>query len=73
MHCMKLLYNDSEYSEKTKYRVMSRVQNVGENNYIRVANKSFENVQQFNIWEQINKNSTHENIRKKMKSGKACY
>jgi hypothetical protein len=44
---MKLLYNDSAYSEKTKYKVMSHVHNVGENHYIRVCNESFENVETF--------------------------
>jgi hypothetical protein len=39
-------------SEKTKYMFMSRHQTAGQSNYIRVANKSFEKVSKFKIWEQ---------------------
>jgi hypothetical protein len=38
-------------AEKTKYMVMSRDQNVGQNNYIKVDNKSFERVERLNILE----------------------
>jgi len=66
---MKLLYNDSAYSEKTKYKVTFHIQNVGENHYIRVGNKSFENVEQLKYLgtNLINQNSIQENIRKKTK------
>jgi hypothetical protein len=33
--------------EKTKYMLLSRQQNVGQNRDIRIANRSFENVSQF--------------------------
>jgi hypothetical protein len=39
-------------AEKTKYMVMSRDQNAGQNGYIQIGNKSFETVKQINIWEQ---------------------
>jgi hypothetical protein len=34
-------------AEKTKYMVMSRDQNAGQNGYIQIGNKSFETVEQF--------------------------
>jgi hypothetical protein len=34
-------------AEKTKYMVMSRDQNAGQNGYIQIGNKSFETVAQF--------------------------
>jgi hypothetical protein len=39
-------------SEKTKYMFMSHHQTAGQNNYIKVANKSFEKWQSSIIWEQ---------------------
>jgi hypothetical protein len=33
--------------EKTKYKLLSRHQNVGQNRNIKIANRSFENVSQF--------------------------
>jgi hypothetical protein len=39
-------------SEKTKCMFMSRHQTAGQCNYISVANKSFEKVAKFSIWEQ---------------------
>jgi hypothetical protein len=35
-------------AEKTKYIVMSRDQNAGQNGYIQIGNKSFETVEEFN-------------------------
>jgi hypothetical protein len=34
-------------TEKTKYMLLSRHQNAGQNHYIKIANRSFENVGQF--------------------------
>jgi hypothetical protein len=34
-------------AEKTKYMVMSRDQNAGQNGYIQIGNKSFETVEQY--------------------------
>jgi hypothetical protein len=39
-------------AEKTKYMLLSRHQNVGENRDIKIANRSFGNVSQFTYWEQ---------------------
>jgi hypothetical protein len=40
-------------TEKTKYMLLSRHQNVGQIHDIKIANKSFENVQSSDIWEQL--------------------
>jgi hypothetical protein len=34
-------------ADKTKYMVMSRDQNAGQNGYVKIGNKSFETVEQF--------------------------
>jgi hypothetical protein len=39
-------------SEKTKYMVMSRDQNAGQNGYIQIGNKSLKLWNSLNIWEQ---------------------
>jgi hypothetical protein len=48
----------------TKYMVMSRDQNAGQNGYIQIGNKSFETVEQFKYLETTltNQNSIHEEI-----------
>jgi hypothetical protein len=40
------------YIEKTKYTLLSRQQNVGQNRDMKMANRSFENVLSSNIWGQ---------------------
>jgi hypothetical protein len=62
-------------AEKTKYMVMSRDQNAGQNEYIQIGNKSFETVKQFKYLEIIltNQNFIHEEIKSRLKSGNACY
>jgi hypothetical protein len=37
--------------EQAKYMLLSRQQNAGQNRDIEIANRSFENVSQLNIWE----------------------
>jgi hypothetical protein len=37
-------------AEKTKYMIMSRYPNSGQNQNIRIANESFESVKNSNIW-----------------------
>jgi hypothetical protein len=62
-------------AEKTKYMVMPRNQNAGQNHNIKVDNKSFERVEQFKYLGTIltNKNSIQEEIKSRLKSGNACY
>jgi hypothetical protein len=62
------------YAEKTKYVVMSRNQNAGQNGYIQRGNKSFETVEQFKYLGTTltNQNSIHEGITSRLKSGNAC-
>jgi hypothetical protein len=61
--------------EKTRYMLLSRHQNVGQNRDIRIANKSFENVSQFRHLETTltNQNLIHEEIKRRLNSGNACY
>jgi hypothetical protein len=58
-------------AEKTKYMVMSRDQNAGENGYIQIGNESFETVEQFKYLGTTltNQNSIHEEIKSRLKSG----
>jgi hypothetical protein len=62
-------------AEKTKYMVMSRDQNAGQNGYIQICNKSFETVEQFKYFGTTltNQNSVHEEIKSRLISGNACY
>jgi hypothetical protein len=62
-------------SEKTKYMFMSCHQTAGQSNYIRVANKSFENVAKFKYFGATltDQNCIHEEIRSRLNSENACY
>jgi hypothetical protein len=62
-------------AEKTKYMVMSRNQNAGQNHNIKVGNKFFERVEQFKYMGATltKQNSIHEEIKSRLKSGNACY
>jgi sorting nexin-29 len=61
--------------EKTKYMLLSRHQNVGQNRDIKIANRSFENVSQFKYLGTpvTNQNSIQQEIRRRLNSGNACY
>jgi hypothetical protein len=61
-------------AEKTKYMVMSRDQNAGQNHNIKVENKYFERVEQFKQLgiTPTNRNSIQEEIKSRLKSGNAC-
>jgi hypothetical protein len=62
-------------TEKTKYMLLSRHQNAGQNCDIKIGNRSFENVVEFkylgtNITDQ---NLIQEEIKRRLNSGNVCY
>jgi hypothetical protein len=61
--------------EKTKYMLLSRRQNVGQNRDVKIANRSFENVSQFKYLGMTvtNQNLIPEEIKRRLNSGNACY
>jgi hypothetical protein len=61
-------------AEKTKYMVMSRDQNAGQNHNIKKDNKSFERVEHFKDLGTTlkNQNYIHEEIKSRLKSGSPC-
>jgi hypothetical protein len=61
--------------EKTKYMLLSRQQNVGQNHDIEIANRSFENVSQFRYLGMTvtNQNFIQKEIKRRLNSGIACY
>jgi hypothetical protein len=62
-------------AEKTKYMLLSRHENAGQNYNIKKANNSFENVAHFRYLETTiaNQNLIHEEIKRQFNSGNACY
>jgi hypothetical protein len=61
--------------EKTKYMLLSRHQNVGQNRDIKIANRLFENVSQFKYLGTTvtNQNLIKEKIKRRLSPGNACY
>jgi hypothetical protein len=62
-------------TEKTKYVLLSRHQNAGQNHDMKIANRCFENVAQFRCLGSIviNQNLIEEEIKRTWNSGNACY
>jgi hypothetical protein len=62
-------------AEKTKYVIMSRHPNSGQNQNMRIDNESFEKVAKFRYLGTtlINKNDINDEIKSKLNSGNACY
>jgi hypothetical protein len=55
--------------------LLSRHQNAGQNQDIKIANKPFENVSQFNYLRTkvTNQNLVHEEIKRRLNTDNACY
>jgi hypothetical protein len=62
-------------AEKTKYIIMSRYPNSGQNQNIRIANESFENMAKFKYLGATltNRNDTIDENKSRLNSGNACY
>jgi len=62
-------------SDKTKYMVMSRGQNVGRSHNLKVDNSCFERVEESRYLGRnlTNENSIQEEIKNRLKSGNACF
>jgi hypothetical protein len=62
-------------AQKTKYMIMSHHSNSGQNQNIRIANESFENVAKFKYFRTTltNQNDIHDEIKSRLNSGNACY
>jgi hypothetical protein len=62
-------------AEKTKYMIMSHHPNSGQNQNIRIANASFENVEKLRYLGMTltNQNDIHDEIKSRLNSGNACY
>jgi hypothetical protein len=61
--------------EKTKYMLLSRQQNVGQNRDIKIETRSFENVSQFKYLRTTvtNQSLIQEEMKRRSNSGNACY
>jgi hypothetical protein len=62
-------------AEKTKYMLLSRHQNGGQNRDMKIANRSFENVSQFKYLGTTvtNTNLIQGEIKRRLKCGNACF
>jgi hypothetical protein len=62
-------------AEKTKYMIMSRHPNSGQNQNIRIAKEQFQNMAKFKHLGTtlINQNDYHDETKRRLDSGKACY
>jgi hypothetical protein len=62
-------------AEKAKYLIMSRHPNSGQNQNIRIANESFENVAKFKyLWTTLtNQSDIRDELENRLNSGNACY
>jgi hypothetical protein len=72
---METLIDASKEVDRTKYMLLSRHQNVGQNQDIKIANRLFENVSQCKYLGMTvtNQNLIQEEIKSRLNSGNACY
>jgi hypothetical protein len=63
------------YAEKTKYMIMSRHPNSGQNQNIKIANESFENVAKCTYLGTTltNQNDIHDEMKSRLNTGNVCY
>jgi hypothetical protein len=61
--------------DKTKYMLLSRHQNVGQNRDVKIANRSYENESQFKYLGTTvtDRNLIQDEIKRRLNSGNACY
>jgi hypothetical protein len=61
--------------EKTKYMLLSRHQNIGQNQHIKIGDRLFENASQFKYLGTTvtNQNLIQEEIKRRLNSDNACY
>ena len=62
-------------ADKTTYMVMSRDKNAGQSHSIKIDNSSFDKLEAFKylVTTLTNQNSIQEEIKRRLKSGNACY
>jgi hypothetical protein len=62
-------------TDRTKYKIVSRYRNSGQNQNIRAANESFENVAKFKYLGTTltNQNDIYDEMKIRLNSGNACY
>jgi ribosomal protein S2 len=62
-------------AEKTKYMLLSRHQNAGQNHHMKIANRCFKNVAKFRYLKTTvtNQNLIQEEINRRLNSGNACH
>ncbi|PNF29998.1 hypothetical protein B7P43_G06210 [Cryptotermes secundus] len=61
-------------TEKTKYMLLSRHQNAGQNHDIKIGNRCFENVAQFRyLGAMTDRNLIQEEIKRRLNLGNSCY
>jgi hypothetical protein len=72
---IQLKYGLEINAENAKYMIMSRHPNSGQNQNIRIANESFENVAKFIYLEKTltNQNDVHDEIKSRLNSGNSYY
>jgi hypothetical protein len=70
-----LFFEQKINAEKTKYMLLSRHNNAGQNHDIKIANRSFENVAQFKYLGTTvtNQNLIQEQIKRRLNLGNVSY